>query len=402
MRDLRKKSTIKQAFILCGGLGSRLGKITKKTPKPLILFNKKPFIEYLINQLARHNIKEIFLLCGYKKELFFQKYHNKLVLNSKVTCIAETKPLGSAGAIYKVRNYLDKNFFLLNGDTFYEINFNDFAKKYLSSKKLLGIVTLKKKGSRFLNIHKKKGKYIFEKNKNNIINSGILCLNKKIIKTLNNKSFSLEEEIFKKLAIKNQIYTYDESIKNTKFFDIGTPDSLVKAKIEIPKLEKKKTIFLDRDGVINEDLGYVVRKNKFKWIKNIQKLIKYFNNNNYYTIVVTNQSGIGRGFYSEKDVKHLHKWANFQLNLYGAHIDDFYYAPYFSKSKNLKYRKNFFLRKPKIGMIIEAAKKWNIDLKKSIVIGDQLSDIEMAKKLKLKYFLVDKKTNYIKFIKDQI
>ncbi len=399
MRNYRKEKTIDQAFILCGGLGSRLGEITRKTPKPLIKFNNKPFLDYLLKSIARHNIKNIFLLCEYKNTLFTRRYHNKKILNSKIKCIIEPKPLGSGGALYNARKYMNDNFFLINGDTFYEINFNDFGLDFLNSKKILGIASLKKKGKRYLNIFKKNQKYYFSKDKGNSINSGILCVNKKILNFINKKTFSLENECFSVLGQKKQIFVYKKKIKGTKFFDIGVLDSLNKAKNLIPKLELKKTIFLDRDGVINHDFGYVYSKENFKWKKNIVKFIKYFNDNNYYIIVVTNQSGVGRGFYSEKDVNLLHSWINEELRKKGAHIDDFYYSSYFKNSKLSKYRKNRNLRKPNDGMVKRAKKNWDIDMRKSIVIGDQLSDIKMAKKSKLKYFLVDKNTNISQLIK---
>ena len=399
MRNYRKEKTIDQVFILCGGLGSRLGKITKKTPKPLIKFNNKPFLDYILKSIARHNIKNIFLLCGYKDKLFTKRYDNKKILNSKIKCIVEPKPLGSGGALYNARKYMDNNFFLVNGDTFYEINFNDFALDFLNSKKILGIASLKKRGKRYLNIYKKNQKYFFSKNKGNLINSGILCLNKKIISFINKKTFSLEEECFRDLGQKKQIFVYRKKIKGTKFFDIGILQSLNKAKKIIPKLEIKKTIFLDRDGVINHDFGYVHSKKNFKWKKNIVKFIKYFNDNNYYIIVITNQSGVGRGFYSEIDVNLLHSWINKELMKKGAHIDDFFYSTYFKNSKFSKYRKNRNHRKPNNGMIKSAKKNWSIDMRKSTVVGDQLSDIEMAKKSNLKHFLVDKNTDISQLIK---
>ena len=140
MRNYRKEKTVDQAFILCGGLGSRLGEITRKTPKPLIKFNNKPFLDYLLKSIARHNIKNIFLLCEYKNTLFTRRYHNKKILNSKIKCIIEPKPLGSGGALYNARKYMNDNFFLINGDTFYEINFNDFALDFLNSKKILELL----------------------------------------------------------------------------------------------------------------------------------------------------------------------------------------------------------------------------------------------------------------------
>ena len=115
-----------QAVIFVGGLGTRLGKITKKVPKPLIKVCKKPFIEHLILFFSKQGIKEIILLSGYKKKLFKKKYHNKTFFNStKIICCEEIKPLGTGGSLLNAKKFLKKNFFLSNGDTYFDFNLQD-------------------------------------------------------------------------------------------------------------------------------------------------------------------------------------------------------------------------------------------------------------------------------------
>ena len=143
MRNYRKEKTVDQAFILCGGLGSRLGEITRKTPKPLIKFNNKPFLDYLLKSIARHNIKNIFLLCEYKNTLFTRRYHNKKILNSKIKCIIEPKPLGSGGALYNARKYMNDNFFLSTVIHFMKLILMILL-DFFKFKKNLGIASLKK------------------------------------------------------------------------------------------------------------------------------------------------------------------------------------------------------------------------------------------------------------------
>jgi D-glycero-D-manno-heptose 1,7-bisphosphate phosphatase len=139
----------------------------------------------------------------------------------------------------------------------------------------------------------------------------------------------------------------------------------------------KPAAFLDRDGVINKDKEYVYKIKDFEWIEGSQESIKFLNENNYHVFVVSNQSGIAKGLYSEKDVLHLHKFISKELKKIDAYIDEFFISPYDpmfpSKFKNLAH-----LRKPRPGMLEIAESKWRIEKKNSFLIGDKLSDIECA------------------------
>ena len=166
-------------------------------------------------------------------------------------------------------------------------------------------------------------------------------------------------------------------------------------------MEKKtKALFLDRDGVINKDYGYVFSLKNFVWLKNVKKAIKYVYLKKYLIVVVTNQSGIARGMYGEDDVKKLHKNMNEQLKKFNCKIHDFFYCPYHPKYGNKKYKKDSFLRKPNPGMILKAANKWSIDLSKSLMIGDKKIDMIAAKRSNLKF--IKKKYNLLNEIKKNL
>ena len=274
-----------------------------------------------------------------------------------------------------------------NGDTIFDINLFDFQRKF--KEKFAGILACS-------NIQEISKRYsMFNLKGQKILSSGIYLFKKNNIKKFLISPGSLENEIIKKIP-KNKFKTISYS---KKFIDIGTQKDLKRANKFLSDFEKKKCAFLDRDGVINYDFGYVHKKNNFKWKKNIFKAIKFLNDNNYYVIVVTNQSGIGRGLYSYKDVENLHDWINKKLFNHGALIDRFYYAPYFKFSKNKKYRKGKNLRKPNIGMFEKAMKEINIDLKRSFFVGDSQTDKKAAKKFKIKYFNVDNKTDLYNLLK---
>ncbi len=160
---------------------------------------------------------------------------------------------------------------------------------------------------------------------------------------------------------------------------------------------KNKALFLDRDGVINKNFGYVFSIKNFVWLKNVKRAIKYAYNKKYLIIVITNQSGVARGIYTENDVKKLHKEVNKELKKINCKIHDFFYCPFHPKYGNRKYRKNSYLRKPNPGMILKAVKKWNIDLSKSLMIGDEKADMIAAKKSNVRF--IKKKYNLLREVK---
>ena len=141
--------------------------------------------------------------------------------------------------------------------------------------------------------------------------------------------------------------------------------------------EKRKAAFFDRDGTINVDVGYLHRPEDLLFVKRTPELIRAYNDNGYLVIVVTNQSGIARGMYSEKEMEQLHKVMNFELERqYGAHIDAFYYCPHLPEITG-----ECGCRKPHPGLFIRAIEDYNIDVRKYIISNfkeDSIEDIEKS------------------------
>tara|TARA_B100001057_G_C22828066_1_gene942225 strand:+ start:391 stop:903 length:513 start_codon:yes stop_codon:yes gene_type:complete len=165
-----------------------------------------------------------------------------------------------------------------------------------------------------------------------------------------------------------------------------------------------KVAFLDRDGVINSKKingGYVGSIKDFKWIPGAKKTIKYLKTNNFKVVIVTNQSGIARGYFSIKDVYKLHRFLKNQLAKFGTSVDKIYFCPYHKDGIIKKYKINSIMRKPKNGMFLQASKVWKIDKKKSFMIGDQKTDMEFAKRSKIKGYLFNQK-NLFKFVEKNI
>lgn len=137
-----------------------------------------------------------------------------------------------------------------------------------------------------------------------------------------------------------------------------------------------KALFLDRDGVINFDNCYVSKQEDFCFIDGIFETLIYFQNEGYLLIIITNQSGIGRGYYTEAEYHTLTEWMIQQLADREVYITKVYFSPYHSEYGLGKYRKDSFCRKPSPGMILSAQIEFNIDLEHSMLVGDKESDIE--------------------------
>ena len=155
--------------------------------------------------------------------------------------------------------------------------------------------------------------------------------------------------------------------------------------VKFKKCEKKKAVFFDRDGVLNYDTGYVHEIQSFKWVSGAKDAIKFLNDLNYLVIVVTNQSGVSRGYYTEKHINKLHIWMNEQLKEKQAVINDFYYCTELPGSLEEKESRT----KPSPAMINEAIKKYSISKKNSFLIGDKKTDLIAAQNAQIKGFLFE-------------
>ncbi len=137
----------------------------------------------------------------------------------------------------------------------------------------------------------------------------------------------------------------------------------------------QRAVFLDRDGTINVERNYLYRSADFEFITGAPQAIKQLNDAGFLVIVVTNQSGVARGYYSEADVATLHDYVQQQLATIGARIDAFYYCPHHPERGNAPYVQQCECRKGAPGMLLAAAEKYNIDLSQSFIVGDKLADV---------------------------
>ncbi|MET4346998.1 D-glycero-D-manno-heptose 1,7-bisphosphate phosphatase [Bradyrhizobium sp. RT9b] len=149
----------------------------------------------------------------------------------------------------------------------------------------------------------------------------------------------------------------------------------------------RPAVFFDRDGVLNEDSGYVFEIGKLKWIDGAAKAVKAVNDAGYFAFIVTNQSGVARGLYDESHVAALHNWMAGELVKLGAYIDAFEYCPYHPEAVVEQYRQTSPRRKPAPGMITDLLERYPVDVSRSLLIGDKSSDLEAAAAAGVRGFL---------------
>ena len=387
-------------IILAGGKGTRIKKYLNNNPKPLIKIDTSSILDKILFQVCKYQFRRIFILTGYKSEKIFKKFNNKLINFNKITCIREKKLLGTGGYIKKNLNQFTKSFYVMNADSYCDFDYNKF--KDLKISNAYGKIILTKNNDYKSN--KKLSNLIIDKNnkvklsnkKNGLMNAGIYFFKRKCFeqKVINNSHISLEDEIILPLIKDNKIL----GLQNKNFFlDIGTPKNLLRAKNLFKKNLLKPGIFLDRDGTINEDYGYVHDFNKFKLKKNILKTLKYLKNKKVYFFIVTNQAGIAKKKFTLNEFYVFHKKFKNFFSKEKIYFDYVAFCPFHKDALILKYKKKSNYRKPGNLMIKFILKNFYVDLKNSIFIGDSKKDYLCAKKSNLKFIYYSK--NIIKEIK---
>jgi D-glycero-D-manno-heptose 1,7-bisphosphate phosphatase len=327
------------------------------------------FIDNLLSKIIKYNFKKIYLLCTNKKKSFFNKYHKKKIHKSIIHCVDIGKQENLYQILLKLRTKINTNFIFLEGKRFIDINYFELIKSELGNN-LAEICLIKK----------------------NIISSkkniGLYLFNKKIFSFIKKNPYSNNDDIIQKLIDKDKILT--------KFYTGNAINNILSKKTNLLKknnnILKNKALFLDRDGVINKHNGYVLKYKDFIFLSGVKKAIHYANTKGYLVIIITNQSAIGRSWMKESYLNKMHSLMKKNIFEYnGSYVDDILYSPYYHKSKKKIYRSNKKDRKPGTGMLIKAIKKWNINIKHSIFIGDQTTDKLAAQQCNIKFYY---KMNY--------
>ena len=316
-----------QAVILGGGKGTRLA---ATGPKPLIETGGKPFLAYLLAELRRFGVADVIILTGPFTDIYRERLGDGTRLGMRLTYMPEPVPAGTGGALTYAAPQLAAEFLLLNGDSFFDINLLDLATRNFSPGWLIGLALREVDDVARYGIVGLDGDTIRSFGEKTVtgrglINAGIYRLRRELVAEIGAPPVSLERDIIPRLVGHGHARG---AVYHGHFIDIGVPDDLARAQTLMPSWERRPTAFLDRDGVLNRDHGYVHRSEDFEWLPGAREAVKRLNDAGYLVIVASNQAGIARGLYGPEDVKRLHRWINSELAKIGGHIDAFYYCPH--------------------------------------------------------------------------
>jgi D-glycero-D-manno-heptose 1,7-bisphosphate phosphatase len=370
-----------QAVVLIGGKGTRLGELTRQTPKPLMQIDAgKVFLDELIELLARHGFKEIILLACHMAEQFSARYDGTVQYGARLKVLIETAPAGTAGALRLAQDYLDPVFLFANGDTFFDVNIRRLDSVLAKvSIETLGVMALREvpNASRYgsVTLHNQKvtgfrEKYLVGANKPGLINAGMCLLKRQIVDHIPPGPCSMEADIYPSLALKGLLG--GEQLDGY-FIDIGLPETLEEARVVLPARRIRPALFLYSDAVLKYDVGYTHRVEGLELISGAIDLVRAANDCGALVIVETNQAGIVRGLYDSDAEDTFHAALQALLVIEGAHIDSFYHQDAVLAGWRHADHPN---RKPNPGMLIQSMLDWPIDIAASVLVGDRIVDLE--------------------------
>ncbi len=404
-----------KTVIMAGGKGTRIASVRSDVPKPMISLCGKPILEHQIENLKACGLTDIILVIGYLGGKIKEYFGNGERFGVNIEYFEENHPLGTAGALFKMPQLTD-DFLLLCGDVIIDVDFNrfiDFHRRNnawaslmahpnghpydssllvteMSAPKILG--GLPEDSHQVVRWLTKEDERLYYKNR---VNAGIELISPELLKETM-RSFvprhpetpdkvDLDRDVLKPNIKSGKIFAYDtpEYIK-----DMGTPDRFYETELDIKHgkvcarnlKNKQKAIFLDRDGTINKTTGFLTSADQFELIDGVAEAVKTINKSGYLAIVITNQPVIARGECSFEELQRIHNKMETELGKVGAFVDAIYFCPHHPdrgfEGERIEYKCQCDCRKPEPGLLLQAAKDFNIDLSQSYMIGDSARDVE--------------------------
>lgn len=396
-----------KVVLMAGGKGTRISSVASDIPKPMIKIDGKPVLEREITNLRDQGFTELIITVSHLASHIIDYFGDGERFGVHIEYFIEEKPLGNAGALFRLQNQLDGDFLLLNADAVFDIDFNRFVDYHRSKGGLVtlfthpnshpydsGVLIADENGTVQRWLTKEDVRPQWYRNR---VNAGLHVVSPKVLTMVgidadlvgakvNGKRIKvdLDRQILKPLCGSGRMFCYDspEYVK-----DMGTPERYAEVcedfrsgKVAARNLKnKQKAVFLDRDGTINRYVGFLRDIDDFSLIDGVAEAVRRINRSGYLAVVVTNQPVIARGEVTYEQLAEIHNKMETLLGREGAYLDAIYFCPHHPHSgfdgevRELKIVCD--CRKPKPGMLKTAAEDLHIDLEASYMIGDSENDI---------------------------
>lgn len=392
-----------KTVIMAGGRGTRIASVANDIPKPMIPIGGKPVLEHELESLRDQGFSDIIITVGHLGSVIMDYFGDGTGISPatgkpfgvRISYFVEQTPLGNAGALFHLKDQLTDDFLLLNADAMFDVDFNRFVRFHKAHG---GLVTL----FAHPNSHPYDSGLLIVDEKNcvqqwltkedprpeyyrNIVNAGLHVVSPNVLDmVVPAGKVDLDRQILKPLAGKDTMFAY---LSPEYVSDMGTPEryqkvcrDFEKGNIASRNLKRpQKAVFLDRDGTINQYVGFLRDIESFELLPGVGEAIRKINGSGYLAILVTNQPVIARGEVTRGQLQQIHNKMETLLGQEGAYLTAIYYCPhhphkgYEGEIPELKF--DCDCRKPKPGMLNQAAADFGIDLTESWMVGDSENDI---------------------------
>lgn len=386
-----------KVVVIAGGQGTRIASVNSEIPKAMIPINGKPILEYEIEMALRYGYTDFIFIVGHMGNQIETYFEDGRKWGVNIEYFKEDKPLGTAGALGYLKDKLIEDFFVFYGDTVMDFDMDamlEYHKMKQSDATLFvhpndhpydsDIVDLDNEG-RVRKFHNKPHTSDFVSH--NIVNAAVFIFSPAILSYI---EVGIKSHIEKNvlpacLEAGMRLYGYlsFEYIK-----DMGTPDryysvceDVITGKVAcMNRRNSRPAVFLDRDGVLTKEVNLLCKPEQLELIEGAAEAVRYINQKGYLAVVVTNQPVIARNLCNIDELDYIHSKLETLLGREHAYLNAIYYCPHHPDSGYPEERKEYKIkcscRKPSPGMLLQAANDWNIDIGKSYMIGDRMSDVQ--------------------------
>ncbi len=365
-------ATLRQCVLLAGGLASGA-----EPPGPLVTVAGRPFIAWLMREMLRFGVDDFLILAGALEpavQAAVLAAGDALPKRVTVRFALHPEDAGTGGALHYAASQLSERFLLCNGGALFDCNVAAVCAAFAADPdEVLARMVVRETAGGAVTLE---GDHVTAlaagRDTPGLADAGIYALDRRIIDRLT-ASCSFEADLLPSLA---QAGALRATQLHGWFADVAVPADLAHARRELAACMDRPALFLDRDGVLNHDHGYVGSQDRWEWVDGAREAVAAATSHGWHVFIVTNQAGIARGLYGEPEVGALQMWVADELRRAGGTLDDWRFCPYHTEGKVDAYRRDSDWRKPAPGMLNDLVRAWELNPRHCVMVGDKDTDVQ--------------------------